>query len=216
MLVLGGNRPLAEQLSVQRRVSHSVLSYRRPFLPTMATTRGVLSGGEEGDVETGRSRLTTAETLEDGQCSIISQLSSFDEAKSTTSSSHHRHREQGKNANKDDGAEGIVRAEAKIVRNLRIAMICLIISAATICGYLIYKISSKNETDAFKQSFEEAATKFTKAFLDTQAESLNYAYLMSVSISSGLYFDSSYTTNPERDNLVRKGNFSSGRWRSSS
>lgn len=175
-----------------KRVSHYRTLYSS-FLPTMATTRGVLSGGEEGDVETGRSRLTTAETLEDGQCSIISQLSSFDEAKSTTSSSQHRRREQGKNANKDDGAEGIVRAEAKIVRNLRIAMICLIISAATICGFLIYKISSKNETDAFKQSFEEAATKFTKAFLDTQAESLNYAYLMSVSISSGLYVDSSYT-----------------------
>jgi class 3 adenylate cyclase len=147
---------------------------------------------EEYDIEHGRSKFQMAETLEDGQSSVISQLAhSIDEQQQ-----HQRQYQSPDNHNNDrndDGAEGIVRAEASTLRNLRIAMICLVVSAAAFCGYLIYKISLKNETDSFKQSFVEAATKLTKAFSDTHAETLNYAYVMSVALSSGLYVDSHYT-----------------------
>jgi hypothetical protein len=91
-----------------------------------------------------------------------------------------------------EGAEKIVRDEARTIRKLRAALIFIIAAAASACGFFIYKLSSKNETDSFKASFEAAASKSTQALTEILAGTLSYAYIVSVSLSSRLYMESTF------------------------
>ncbi len=91
-----------------------------------------------------------------------------------------------------DGAEGIVRAEAKTIRNIRFALICWIVAATTACGILFYKISSKHETENFKLNFDAAAVMLQQNFISILGENLNYAFIMSTLISTGIYAESNY------------------------
>ncbi len=94
--------------------------------------------------------------------------------------------------NPNDGAEGIVRKAARTVRNLRAALICLIVTAAASCGVLIYKLATQNEADSFKYNYNEVANKLTQSFSVVLSDSLNYAFVLSVALSSGFYADSNY------------------------
>jgi class 3 adenylate cyclase len=149
--------------------------------PTETNTIFEAAPEEVPDVERGYLRVTAESRSDD--LSLFSQLSS-DEPKSARGSLCDNR--------SGDGAEGIVRAEATTIRNLRFVLICLIIAAASACGVLIYKLSSKNETDSFQFTFSAAASKLTQTFISVLGENLNYAFIMSVSLSAGVYADSNY------------------------
>lgn len=134
-------------------------------------------------MEAGHLQIKTTEHRDD--MSFFSQLSS-DEQKTTAPSN------QGNNSSAGV-AEGIVRAEAVTIRNLRLVLICLVAAAAVSCSILIYKVSSNNEADAFQFSFDKVASQLTNSFKQILSENLNYAYLISMSLSSKVYVDSSFT-----------------------
>lgn len=144
-----------------------------------------LATSKDVDPENGNLHSLEFPESRSDELSLFSLLSSSDHPKSARTGRHEK-------ANSNSGAEGIVRAEAKTIRNLRCSLIVLIVAAAAACGVLIFKLSSKNDSDSFKFTFDAAASKLTQTFISALGENLNYAFIMSTTISAGVYADSDF------------------------
>jgi class 3 adenylate cyclase len=145
-----------------------------------------MKGSADDHVETGLSQHHAAQGDEE-------KSSDHRQMQPSSTTEDQEHARSYVESTSSDGAEAIVRAAARTVRNLRAALVCVIIGAAASCGVLIYKLAAKNESDSFKYSFNGVATKMTESFTSVLFENLNYGYILSVALSSGIHADSDYT-----------------------
>lgn len=89
--------------------------------------------------------------------------------------------------NADDGAENLVRNEARAVHVLRGSVIALLVVAALLTGVFTHRLAKKNEIDSFTRDFEALAGQFLGKFRDGIGSYLYQSYTLSNTISGGLY-----------------------------
>jgi class 3 adenylate cyclase len=112
-----------------------------------------------------------------------------DEAASSCSkvsfSDHHRRSQQSEDGK--DGAENLVRTEARAVRIVRGILIILLAVAAALTGVFTYRLTSRTHIESFIRDFEDVATRSVRAFNERLGNYVFQASSLSLAMSTGLY-----------------------------
>jgi hypothetical protein len=108
--------------------------------------------------------------------------------------------------NPNDGAENLVRSEARAVRFLRVAVIILLVIAAALTGTYAHRLSAKNQIDSFTRDFQDLAARFINQFESGVGSYLYQSYTLSEAITNGFYAGSTptfpYVTLADMDTLA--------------
>lgn len=135
--------------------------------------------------------IARLEVNDEGGPNSANLQENVDEAASSLSklsfSAPHRRSQPPSDNAAHDGAENLVRTEARAVRIVRGVMMVLLAVAAALTGIVTYRLSSKTHYESFVRDFEDVATRSIQAFNERLG---NYAFqssTLSLAMSTGLY-----------------------------
>jgi class 3 adenylate cyclase len=111
-----------------------------------------------------------------------------DESSSVDNDFSERHQYEAQDSeNPTNGAENLVKNEAKAVRLLRVIVIGLLVMATVLTGIFTYRIEIKYQIDTFTRDFEALAERFVTQFESGLGSYLYQSYTLGNAISGGLY-----------------------------